>query len=314
MKKIFLGVIVFFLLLIAAAYVFIPGKLLISSASSVSGNRDGVYRFLVNDRNWQKWWPGTISKSSQGSLSFRYNEFDFQIKEILYDAIQLNLAASNESSAGLLKVIPLNNDSSELELSSELGTGSDPFNKISAYFHARKLKDAFDEIVLSLKKYAGDTKNIYGISIKKEKVQYQHLVSAKKMFTHYPTTEDVYAIVDKLRNYVNQSGARELFSPMLNIRKADSTTYVAQLGIPVDKELPARDDIAPKWMMKGGNILTAEVTGGPGQVDEATRQMEQYIRDYQRSIIAIPFQMLITDRTREPDSTKWVTRLYYPVV
>jgi len=36
--------------------------------------------------------------------------------------------------------------------------------------------------------------------------------------------------------------------------------------------------------------------------------------DYQRAIIAIPFQMLITDRTKETDSTKWITRLYYPVV
>jgi len=69
-----------------------------------------------------------------------------------------------------------------------------------------------------------------------------------------------------------------------------------------------------KWMMKGGNILTGEVTGGQEQIEQAQKQMELYISDYQRSIIAIPFQMLITDRTKEPDSTKWVTRIYYPVV
>jgi hypothetical protein len=66
--------------------------------------------------------------------------------------------------------------------------------------------------------------------------------------------------------------------------------------------------------MKGGNILTGEVTGGQKQIEEADRQMQLYIMDYQRSIIAIPFQMLITDRTKEPDSTKWITRIYYPVV
>jgi hypothetical protein len=139
-------------------------------------------------------------------------------------------------------------------------------------------------------------------------------VSAKQSFSHYPTTADVYAMIARLRNYINQSGAKELFSPMLNIARTDSTTYSAQVGLPVDRVLPQKDDITSKWMMKGGNILMGEVTGGEKQIEEAQKQMELYISDYQRSMIAIPFQMLITDRTKEPDTTKWVTQLYYPVV
>jgi hypothetical protein len=105
-----------------------------------------------------------------------------------------------------------------------------------------------------------------------------------------------------------------LFSPMLNIMKIDNANYTAQVGLPVDKKLPEEGDIALKWMMKDGNILAGDVTGGPKQIEEAMKQFEKYILDYQRSIIAIPFQMLITDRTKEPDSTRWVTRIYYPVV
>jgi hypothetical protein len=101
---------------------------------------------------------------------------------------------------------------------------------------------------------------------------------------------------------------------MLNVKRIDSSIYEAQVGMPVDKELPSLDNITSKWMMKGGNILTGEVIGGQKQIDEATKQFEIYIRDYQRSIIAIPFQMLITDRTKQPDSTRWVTYIYYPVV
>jgi len=101
---------------------------------------------------------------------------------------------------------------------------------------------------------------------------------------------------------------------MLNIKKTDSATYTAQVGLPVDRALPQKGDISLKWMMKGGNILAGEVTGGQEQIEEAQKQMELYIGDYQRSIIAIPFQMLITDRTKEPDSSKWITMIYYPVV
>src|SRR5207249_5541650 len=78
MKRIFLGLTVFLFLLIATVYAFIPGKLTVSSASSFKANQESVYRFLINDSNWQKWWPGTVSKSSRGSLLFRYKDYDFQ--------------------------------------------------------------------------------------------------------------------------------------------------------------------------------------------------------------------------------------------
>ena len=314
MKRIFLGLTVFLFLLIATVYAFIPGKLTVSSASSFKANQESVYRFLINDSNWQKWWPGTISKSSRGSLLFRYKDYDFQIGQIFYNVIQLKIGKDNNSSSSLLKIIPYSVDSIGVELSSDLNSRQDPISRISAYSRARKIKHVLDDIVLAIQKYTGNLRNIYGISINKEKVQYQYVLSEKKSFTHYPTTEDVYEIIERLRNYIGRSGAKELFWPMLNIKHTESIGYIAQVGIPVDRELPQKENITSKWMMKGGNILSGQVTGGPKQIDEAIKQMEMYIRDYQRSIIAIPFQMLITDRTKEPDSTKWITRIYYPVV
>ena len=314
MKKISLTVIVLLILLISSAYIFIPGKLIVSSASSFNANRESVYRFLINDSNWNKWWPGTISKNNSDSLQFHYNNHSFQIQKILYDVMQLKLAGSHDSSVILLKVIPFATDTMGVELSSEFDASLNPISRVSEYFRAKKLKQDFDAIVLSLQKYASDLKNIYGIDIKKEKVQYQNVLSDKQTFSHFPTTEDIYAIVARLRNYINESGAKELFSPMLNIEKIDSTVYTAQVGLPVDRVLPSKDSMSSKWMMKGGNILSADITGGQKKVDDAMKQMEMYTRDYQRSIIAIPFQMLITDRRNEPDTTKWITRIYYPVV
>lgn len=314
MKRIFFGVIFLLLLLSAAAYIFIPGRLAPSSGASFNANREGVYRFLINERNWQKWWPGTISKDSNGTFLFRYKGFDFSFDRILYNVIHLRFGENNDNSYCLLNIFPFAVDSIGIELSTELNSGMDPFSRISTYIQAEKVKQVFHDIVWSLQNYSNNLENIYGIAVKKEKVQYQYVVSKKQTFTHYPTTEDVYSLVGELRNYVSRSGAKELFWPMLNIETTERTYYVAQVGIPVDRRLPQQGNITVKWMMKGGNILSGEVIGGQQKIDEATKQMEMYIRDYQRAIIAIPFQMLITDRTKEPDSTKWVTRIYYPVV
>ena len=314
MKKILLLISIFLIVCIAAVYIFIPKKSVALSTLSFHANRDAVSRFLSVDSNWKKWWPGTVTKTNDISTVFTYKGYDFQVQEMLYGAIRLKFFKNGDSSDALLRLIPINNDSMQIELSSELSVRPASFNKVSDYLRGRHIERALDNIVLSLSKYAGQVKNIYGINIKNERVQYQNLISAKQSFPHYPATGEIYAIVARLRNYAKQSGAKELFPPMLNIKKTDSTTYVAQVGLPVDRELPQKDDISSKWMMKGGNILTGEVTGGQKQIEQAEKQMEFYIIDYQRSIIAIPFQMLITDRTKEPDSTKWITRLYYPVV
>lgn len=314
MKKILVALISLLLLFTVSAYLFIPGKLAISSSSSFEANREGVFRFLMNENNWGKWWPGTISKSEKGLYSFRYNDYTFQIDKILYNIIQLKYSDKSSEKGCLLKVIPNRTDSIWVELSTETVTGSDPFSRISGYLMAMKTKKILDSIVSAVQNYTGILKNIYGIDIKKEKVQYQDLVSLKKSFSNYPTTEDVYNMVEKLREFINRSGATELFSPMLDIKMTDSKTYIAQVGLPVNKKLAEEGDISLKWMMKDGNILTTDVTGGPKKIEEAMKQLEIYIKDYQRSTIAIPFQMLITDRMKESDTTKWVTRIYYPVV
>jgi hypothetical protein len=65
--------------------------------------------------------------------------------------------------------------------------------------------------------------------------------------------------------------------------------------------------------MVPGTILVAEVKGGTATVEEGFRQLEFYIDEHELSSPGRPFQSLITDRSIEKDSTKWVTKLYYPV-
>jgi hypothetical protein len=42
--------------------------------------------------------------------------------------------------------------------------------------------------------------------------------------------------------------------------------------------------------------------------------VQKYKDDYQRVSPAIPFYSLITDRLKEPDSSKWITKIYFPVM
>ena len=65
--------------------------------------------------------------------------------------------------------------------------------------------------------------------------------------------------------------------------------------------------------MLPGTALTTEVKGGPAAIRTAFLQLENYITDYQREAPLIPFESLVTDRLHEKDTSRWITRIYYPV-
>ena len=141
------------------------------------------------------------------------------------------------------------------------------------------------------------------------------LVSTYGIFKNYPSTEDIYNLIGKLKTYIKNESAEETGLPMLNIITPDSTgNYIAKVAVPVNKRLPSFGNITYKWMLAGGNILVTEVKGGKSEIDKAFAQIENYISDRGYVAPAIPFLSLVTDRMKEPDSSKWITRIYYPIM
>jgi hypothetical protein len=66
-------------------------------------------------------------------------------------------------------------------------------------------------------------------------------------------------------------------------------------------------------VLKGGNTLEAEFKGGPEATLKAFELFDTYKNDMGYTAPAIPYQLLVTDRAKEADTTKWVTKFYYPV-
>jgi hypothetical protein len=129
-----------------------------------------------------------------------------------------------------------------------------------------------------------------------------------------PGTEFIYGLIDQLKNYAADQSAKVTGYSMLNISTIDSIHFLTKVAVPIDKKLKPSGNISYKWMLGGGKILVAEVQGGPASINKALKQVEVYVQDYHLIAPAIPFQSLITDRTKEKDTSKWITKIYYPVM
>lgn len=62
-----------------------------------------------------------------------------------------------------------------------------------------------------------------------------------------------------------------------------------------------------------GKILSAEIRGGTYTSKESIKRLELYMDDHKLTSPAIPFESLVTDRSKEADTARWVTKLYYPI-
>jgi hypothetical protein len=169
------------------------------------------------------------------------------------------------------------------------------------------------ELLASLKSFLEKEENTYGFTVRKVKVTDSLLVSIRRTFNHKPDSNDTDEMIQQLRKYINRYKAIEKNFPMMNMFQADANEYEVMVAIPVDRLLPATAEFVPKTMVKG-NLLEAEIQGGGlHTIEKAMQMFENYRSEHQYLSPAIPYQLIVTDRIKEPDSLKWITRLYYPI-
>ena len=305
MKKILIILVLLLVFVLAAVYLFIPGKIKIEASISLNAGLPGISRLLIDENNWKKWWLA--------ETHFRYNKQTYSIRSKISSVFDIDIYSGKDTVNSRLELVPVKNDTMAIGWHAEQVTSSNPFIRFSQYRRAKATEKNMNEILQSMKAFLEKTKNIYGFEIKKTLVTDSVLISVRRSFEHYPNVQEIDAMIQELKKYIVQNNAIEKNSPMLNVLKIDSSHYEAMTAIPVDKALPQTLEFAPKFLLKGGNILEAQVQGGPHTIENGLQEIENYRSDYGYTSPAIPYQLLVTDRLKETDTTKWITKLYYPV-
>jgi hypothetical protein len=305
MKKILITLVLLLVFAFAAVYLFIPGKIKIYESVPVKATMTGTSRLLSNESKLHEWWPG-------GS-NLNFNGKSYIINGDIFNAFGVTIIKEKDSLNSRMNLVLLADDSMSVDWSLELTTSTNPFRRFLQYKKAKEIQNDLNTILTGLKKFAEKSENIYGIVVKKTIVQDSVLISARRSFDHKPGVQEIDAMLQGLKAYIAQNKALEKNFPMLNVMMINSNDYVAMVAIPVDRELPVTDKFAPKVLLKNGNILEAQIQGGPHTIETAFNELENYRADHKYTSPAIPFQLLVTDRSKEPDTTKWITKLYYPI-
>ena len=204
-------------------------------------------------------------------------------------------------------------DSTGARWNCEIPAGNNPFTRLLRYNQAVEISKNMKAVLMNLKNLCIESaKCVWDFHF--QDLDSGHQYAFDKVYQPtYPTTEEIYSNFDVIKKSIRKQNGRD-------IRLSDDEyqeTGNRQLRNPgghTNKNLLKNDGKIFYRKMVPGNFLCAIVTGGPYTVNESMKQLNYFLKDNNKTQIANPFQVLITDRISEPDTLKWITRIYIPVV
>ena len=304
------------LVLVSLVYFVIPNKILIHQTIVLNAKQNAVFRSLTDTKTWGKWWPVKDNKDTNivGNV-YNLNNKNYHLADILTTSLLIDIKSKDDSLIRTsLDFVAFSRDSVLLNWNTEMATSYNPIKRVEIYLRASEIKQDLKALLKSMQSHFSKLENTYGILLEEVPVVDSTLIFISDSSKGYPSTKFIYSLLDKLKNYSTKQGAKQSGHPMLNVYTVDSLSFLVKVALPVNKKLKDAGSIKYKWMLGGGKILISDVTGETSKVDHAIKQLEYYLLDYNRVAPAIPFMSLITDRSKELDSTKWITRIYYPVM
>lgn len=306
MKKWLIRMPVVIVIIIVAIYIGIPSNIVISKVIALKSSSNEVNRVLNNESRWAGWWPQN-NNFKQPSF-FSCNGFTYHLSQKFYNSIELNIVGGDFQAISRINIIKITTDSSVLQWESRITASSNPIKRIRQYRKAIHIRDNMNTILGNLKPFLENNMNVYGVHIQQIISKDSTLISTNKIFRSYPTTAQIYELIDNLKIYISKEGGQENNFPMLSVRRFPGQKFETLVAIPVNGKLKETSTIVNKRFVPW-KTLTGDVNGGLHSIENALLEMQIYIDDHQRNPMGIPFQLLITDRRVETDTLKWITKI-----
>jgi hypothetical protein len=311
MKQTFAVVISVVILFLGVVYLLLPNKPIVAVSVKANARQACVQRILSNKTYNSKWLPKEGKQISGNEFLLDDCTFTFVYDNFQNNSITVKYKDINASSMIYTEAA---RDSSFAILNFNFANTKNPFARISNYFDHKHIESTAHKLLTGLQSFLAKTETVYGVKMKQNILKDSTLIAIKSSSKNYPSVLEIYKNIDILKSFANTNGAKETNPPMLNIYKDGGNGYAFMVALPIDKSLNNSGNIIAKRMLAGGNILeSGEIRGGFYTVDNLLKELENFKADINGMSPAIPFQSLVTDRSKETDTSKWVTKLYYPV-
>jgi len=296
------------IVILFAFYFYIPSTKNTLFKTLVNCTEGGATRQIIHKNKWQFWWPGQKVKDDM----YTYKNNNFRIDKMILNGFETTIFNGTDSMKAQFRFTYFGMDTTLFQWNMSSSFSTNPLTRVNQYFLFNKFKSTVENLLGDTKKYFENQQNIYGMKVVQQTVTGASYISTKKTFTTYPTTQEIYDMINLLQSYTAKKGGEVTGEPMLHVEQEGTSVYIAMVAMPTKNDLPSEADFQLKKMILG-NILMGEIKGGIYTITTGEKELANYVIDYKKLSPAVGFQSLVTNRLLEADTAKWITRLYYPI-
>jgi hypothetical protein len=306
MKKI-LYILVPILFFLIISYL-LPTQKPTTETISVSMPVDAITRVVTNQKDWAKWFPGTKVNDSV----YTYYESPITIHKVLMNGFKATMVNKGVEVDLDFSFMADYNAKTSFTLNTVMKITYNPLLRFKQFLSLNSVENDCKRLLYQMQDYFSDVKKVYGFPIEMQKVPNSSYVSTKQTYDHEPTTDEIYALIDEVNEFIDGAEVKIMNYPILNVFKEDSSSYTAMVAVATERDIPSNGKFMLKNMMLG-NIVVCEVIGDKNVIRECNEAVKNYVQDHRKTSPAISFERLITNRRTVQDSTKWRTTINYPV-
>jgi effector-binding domain-containing protein len=115
-----------------------------------------------------------------------------------------------------------------------------------------------------------------------------------------------------IQELMAKQGAQMAGAPMAITIAYDSLSWEFEAAIPIDKEIKGNDKVQVKKSY-AGKVIYLSYMGPYNGTYQAYIELESYKKEKGYTDNGGPWEVYVTDPTTEPDTSKWITEIYFPV-
>jgi hypothetical protein len=275
---------------------------------SVSMPVDAITRVVTNQKDWAKWFPGTKVNDSV----YTYYESPITIHKVLMNGFKATMVNKGVEVDLDFSFMADYNAKTSFTLNTVMKITYNPLLRFKQFLSLNSVENDCKRLLYQMQDYFSDVEKVYGFPIEMQKVPNSSYVSTKQTYDHEPTTDEIYALIDEVNEFIDGAEVKIMNYPILNVFKEDSSSYTAMVAVATERDIPSNGKFMLKNMMLG-NIVVCEVIGDKNVIRECNEAVKNYVQDHRKTSPAISFERLITNRRTVQDSTKWRTTINYPV-
>jgi effector-binding domain-containing protein len=329
LKNVSIILLVLVILLIAIAYL-LPNKVQVQKTSLIHAPTSTVFEQVNNLHNWEKWSPWfrldtTMDIKYFGNAKGEGSGYEWKSENRKVGSGSLVIIASVPEDSILTELEFTSNQkiiSSILFNSTDSGTmvtwgiefklGKNPFLRYIGLFMKKNIENDFAKGLENLDIYLKSQHLPVDMKIELTTIQSFNYISIRDTVIFNDISTKMGEYFGVLMEYMNRKNLVQTHAPFAIYHSFTNDDADIEVGIGITQPVETKQPII-SGKFNASNVVVADYYGPYNNISKAHELIQTWLAANNKKMKGPPYEFYVTDPSSEKDSTKWLTRVYYPV-